>query len=746
MREIAFRTCHLCETMCGIAVTHEDGAIHSIKGDLYNVLSKGNVCPKAAGLQDVHTDPDRLRQPFRRVGDEWHEIEWDEAFDEVAQRLVDIQREHGDDALATYQGRSTAHNIGALLMVPVMRRLLDTRNTYTGSTVDQQPHNFVWYFMLGHQFLATVPNIDRTDYYLMLGTNPKISNGAMMSTGANPHKKLDAIRERGGKVVLLDPRRTESVEHCSEHHFIRPGTDALFLIGLVKEIFASGLATPGRLVGDIVGWDAIEPAVADFDLAEIAGATGVPAADIGRIAREFATSPSAVCYGRTGLSMQEFGGLCNWLMQVVNIITGNMDEPGGMMFPTPAIDATGMDPKTRGSHDTYRSRVSGRPEFAGELPIAVLAEEMLTPGEGQIRGLLAMAGNPALSGPNGKLLEEGFDALDFMVSIDPYLNETTRHADIILPPVGPFEKSHYDLFYHTYDTIDWATYHAPLFEPEPPGHTDFEIMGEILRRYAVLRARNPLSRIVRTALAALSRRVSVEMVLDLGLRFGPYGAKLNPFRRGLSLKKLKANPHGVFLGEPEPCLPDRLFTEDGKIHVAPDVILADLPRLRARWIDERPEPTEFDLTVISRLTRRTLGWMHNSNRLVKGKDVCTLMIHPDDAAARGVETGSTVTLTSAVGSIDVPAEVTDEVMVGVVSMPHLWGHNRTGTRQTVATAHPGVSLNDITDQRVMDDLTGNAVVHGVPVRVERGPATTPDGPRDDEVTIVTLEGHRARRP
>jgi anaerobic selenocysteine-containing dehydrogenase len=724
MRETHFRTCHLCETMCGIAVTVEDGQIHSIKGDQYNVLSKGNICPKASGLADVHTDPDRLKRPMKRSGDEWTEIGWEEAFEEVATRLADIQARYGDDSLATYQGRSTAHNIGALFGVPIMRRVLATKSTYTGSTIDQQPHNFVWYFMLGHQFMATVPNIDRTDYFLMLGTNPKLSNGAMMSTGANTHKKLTAIQRRGGKVVLLDPRRTESAEYCSEHHFIKPSTDALFLIGIINEIFAAGLATPGRLANDLVGWDDIEPALADFELEDISRVTGVAASDISRIAKEFATADSAVCYGRTGLSMQPFGGLCNWLMQVINIITGNFDEPGGMMFATPAIDALGTDPDTAGSYDTYRSRVRDRPEFAGELPMAVLAEEILTPGEGQLRGLLAMAGNPALSAPNGKHLEEAFDDLEFMVSIDPYLNETTRHANIILPPVGPFEKSHYDLFYHTYDTIDWATYHPPLFEPEAPGYTDFEIMVEVLRRYAPKRANGAVRRKAIAAVGRLgSKLLSVDRLLDLGLRFGPYGAKLNPFSDGLSLKKLKANPHGVFLGEPKPCLPERLFTADKKVHVAPAVIVADLPRLRAYWIDDPVERGEFDLTMVSRLTNRTLGWMHNSERLVRGKDVCTMLIHPDDAAERGLQDGLPATVRSAVGAIDVPVEVSDTMMVGVVCMPHAWGHTRPGTRLSVAEAHPGVSLNDITDEGVVDELTGNAIVHGVPVAVTRTEAS-----------------------
>jgi len=707
--------------MCGIAVEYSGDEILSIRGDEDHVLSKGNICPKSSGLQDVHTDPDRLRKPVKKIDGEWHEISWNEAFDEVASRLAEIQSRHGMDSIASYTGRSIAHNIGALLTVMPTRMLMGTKNVYTASTVDQQPHNFVWYFMFGHQLMATVPNLDQTDYYLMLGTNPKISNGAQMATGANVYKKLDAIRARGGKVVLIDPRRTETAEHCSEHQFIRPSTDALFLMGLVKVIFEKGLATPGRLGEHIVGWDGIEPITREFDLSEIAGATGIAAEDIERIAIELASAKSAICYGRTGLSMQEFGGLCNWLMMVINVITGNIDEPGGMTFPLPAIDALDTVDGARGSFDRYRSRVSGRREFAGEFPVSVLAEEIMTPGEGQIRGLISIAGNGALSLPNGKFFEEALDELEFMVSIDLYINETTRHADIILPAVGPFEKSHYDLFYHTYDTINWTAYNPPVFEPEAPGYTDFEIISEVLKRLVIKRTRNPFKKVFAMVVGAIVRRwVTPELILDLGLRFGPYGAGLNPFNKeGLSLKKLRQHPHGIFLGEHKRCLPERLFNEDKKIHLAPEVIIADIPRLKKRWLsDEADRSSEFDMVIVGRLQRRTLGWMHNSLRLVKGRDTCTLLIHPDDAEARGIPDGNTVAVSSAAGSIQLPAEISDTVMRGVVCMPPLWGHNRPGTRRSVANAHPGASMNDITNQKVMDELTGNAVVHGVPVKVE----------------------------
>ena len=554
-----------------------------------------------------------------------------------------------------------------------------------------------------------------------MGSNPSVSNGAMMSTGANTWKKLDAIQERGGKVVLIDPRRTESAKHASEHHFIKPATDALFLIGLIKTIFAKNLADLGRLQPHIKNWEKIEPALAEYDLPSIAKITGISEADIDRIATEFATSPTAVCYGRTGLSMQTFGGLCNWLMMVLNLVTANFDEPGGMMFPKTAIDTFTAIEGARGSYDTYRSRVSNRPEFAQELPVSVFAEEIMTEGVGKIRAVISVAGNGALSMPNGKLFEQALDQLDFMVAIDPYINETTRHADIILPPIGPFEKSHYDMFYHTYDTINWAAYNPKLFEADAPGYSDFEIMGNMLRRFAILKAKGPLAKLKAHVIGGLSKLVSVEFIIDMGLRFGPYGAKFNPFSNGLSLKKLKANPHGIFLGEPERQLPEALFTDDKKIDAAPEVILADLPRLKKYWMDGNIDydEKEYDLKIISRLTKRTLGWMHHSEHLVKGPPTCTLLVHPNDASARDLNEGDLASITSAVGTIEAPVEISDSVMPGVICLPHAWGHTRKNTRQRIANAHPGASLNDITDQNKLDELTGNAIVHGVPVKIEK---------------------------
>jgi len=721
-----YRTCHLCETMCGIEVEHDGKNIIAIRGDQNDVLSKGNICPKATGLQDIHTDPDRLRKPLIRQRidpakksdkDGWREVEWDEAINFAAEGVAATQRRHGTGAAGSYCGRSTAHNIGALLGVNLLRKGLETRHIYTGSTCDQVPHNFAWHHMLGHQFFATVPDIDRTDYFLMLGTNPKISNGAMMSTGANAYKKLNAIRERGGKAVLIDPRRNETAPYCDEHHFIKPNTDALLLIGLIKSIIDNGLTDLGRLEPYIVGYEQVVRMIDDFELNQIARATGISVETIERLAREFADADKAVCYGRTGVSMVEFGGLCLWLIMVLNIITGNLDKPGGMMFPRNAIDSL---PATSSSYDRYRSRIRQRPEFGGEFPMAILGDEILTPGDGQLKALVALAGNMVLSMADGNHTERALSQLEFMVSIDPYLNETTRFADVILPPAGPFEKQHYDLFYHTYDTINWAKYSPALFKPKGKVYTDYEIIGELMEGIRAKRATSLVQRLTVRVTGWISRKLlSVDRIIDLGLRFGPYGSGINPFNTtGLNLKRLKKAPHGVFLGELTPCLPKRLFTSDKTIRLAPQPMLDDLPRLKAHLDKLQSQAEETDtLQIISRLTNRTLGWMHHSHRLVKGRNPVELIMHPEDARARSITTNTLVRVSTERDAIEVPVRISDDIMPGVVCLPHLWGHNRPGTRQRVANATPGASYNDLTSVATIDELTGNAIFNGVRVHV-----------------------------
>ena len=703
---VHYRACNLCEALCGIEIRVKEGQVTSIRGDANDPLSRGHICPKAVALQDIHNDPDRLRRPLRRTEDGWEEMEWEEAFDFVAERLRAIQDAEGRDAVATYVGNPTVHNYGSLIYGPQLLRVLRTKNRFSATSVDQLPHHLVSYLLYGHQLLLPIPDIDHTDYLLILGGNPAVSNGSLM-TSPDVKKRLKAIRERGGKVVVVDPRRTETARLADEHHFVRPGSDALLLAAMVATLFEEDLVCPGRLEPMLREVDAVHEACADFSPEKVAAAVGLDAETIRGLARELATAETAICYGRMGVSTQEFGTLCQWLIQVLNILTGRLDSPGGTLFTRPAADliAQGMG---RGSFGRWKSRVRGLPESGGELPVAVLAEEILTPGEGQVRALVTLAGNPVLSTPNGRQLERALGELDFMVSIDLYLNETTRHADVILPPTAALEHDNYDLVFHLLAVRNTARYSPALMEPEPNTREDWEILHALRQRLD--RDRRPKARVERFFLGRSGPRGA----LDWMLRSGPYGKGWKPFGDGLTLRRLEKEPHGIDLGPLAPSLPDRLATRDGAIHLAPERLVADLDRLRGRLVGEVPP-----LVLIGRRQVRSCNsWMHNYQRLMRGKDRCTLLMHPKDAERHGVAAAERVVVRSRVGQVEVPLEVSDEMMPGVVSLPHGWGHGRSGIRLSVASEHPGASINDLTDDALIDAASGNAAFSGLPVSVE----------------------------
>jgi anaerobic selenocysteine-containing dehydrogenase len=701
-------TCTLCEATCGIEVEVSGTRVTSIRGDEADPFSQGYVCPKATALADLYEDPDRLREPVKRTANGWKTIGWDEAFDEVARSLRAVQRTYGKDAIGVYQGNPTAHSLGLLTYGQVFLRGLGTRNRYSATSADQLPHMLSSLLMLGEQALFPIPDVDRTDYMLAMGANPLVSNGSVM-TAPNIRRRLKDLQKRGGKLVAIDPRRSQTAELADEHVFIRPGTDALFLLALIHVVCDENLDDLGRLEAFADGADTIRAIARDYTPELVASATGIDAQDTRRIAREFANARTAVCYGRIGICTQEFGGLSSWLVNVLNAITGNFDSVGGAMFTKPAVDLVAMGARVnvKGSFDTYRSRVSGLPEFGGELPVSVLAEEIETPGDGQIRALITSAGNPALSIPNGARLERALEGLDFMVSIDPFINETTRHADIILPPTSPLERSHYDLAFYLVSVRNVAKYTPAVFERGAHQRHDWEIAVELATRMQLPESR--IGSLVGRALRRVSKVVDPERLLDLGMRTGPYK---------LSMSKLRANAHGVDLGPLEPRLPDVLRTPNKRVDLAPSVYLGDLDRLRASVTAERD-----GLVLIGRRhLRSNNSWMHNSRRLVKGKVRCTLLMHPTDAEAAGLTDGESVEVSTRVGAVELPLEVTDEMMPGVISIPHGWGHDRPGIRLAVASEHAGVSLNDLTDERFFDALTANSGFSGVRVKVRSAAA------------------------
>jgi anaerobic selenocysteine-containing dehydrogenase len=703
--------------MCGLLIETEGAEITSIRGDVDDVLSRGHICPKALGLKDLHEDPDRLRVPEKRVGDRWHPIGWDEAFDEVAERLARVQAEHGRDSVAFYQGNPTVHNYSGALFAQLFSKALGTRNRYSATSVDQLPHMLAALEMFGHQLLLPIPDIDRTSYFLILGANPMISNGSLMSA-PDIKKRLAAIQERGGKIVVVDPRKTETARVADEHLFIRPRTDALFLAALLRTMLDEGLAQPGRLGAFLDGFSQLAPALAEFTPEAVAPVVGIEPDRIRTIAREFAAAPGAVCYGRVGVATQTFGGLACWLINVINIVTGNLDRPGGALFTRPAIDAVGLASYIgqRGHFDRGRSRVKGLPEFGGEYPVATLADEMETPGKGQVRALVTAAGNPALSAPNGPRLEKAFAKLDYMVSVDIYRNETTRHADIILPPTFALEKEHYDLIFHALAIRNTTKLSLPIFPKPDRARHDWQIFLALSQR--LMGRKSPQAAVGARALAAGLTALGPTGVLDLGLRTGPHR------RRGLSLAMLAKHPHGVDLGPLEPSLPGRLLTRTRTIPLAPRTFLADLTRLAAFLRDCPPVGESLEL-IGRRELRSNNSWMHNSERLIKGPERCTLRMHPADARRLDLPHGSPVEIASRVGSVTATLEVSEELMPGVVSLPHGWGHHRPGTSLGVAESRPGVSLNDVTDDSLRDELCGTTAFNGVPVQVRRAPGGEP---------------------
>lgn len=695
--------CNLCEAICGLEITLEDGAVTGVRGNRDDPLSRGHVCPKGVAIADVHADPERLRRPVRRDRStgEWAEIGWDEAFDLVADGLASAINAHGRDAVGIYLGNPNVHSLGSMTHGIGLVKALRTRNTYSATSVDQLPHQLLAHLMFGHQLLLPIPDIDRTDHFLVVGANPMASNGSLMTVPDFPQRARD-LKRRGGRMVVLDPRRTETARIATEHHFVRPGSDAWVLLAMLHVLFADGVATAPSYAH---GLEAVEAAVADFTPERAAAMSGIPAEEVRRLARELAAAESAVVYGRVGVSTHEFGSVCQWAVNVLNIVTGNLDREGGAMFTSPAIDVVGRGIIGRGHHGAWRSRVRGLPETAGELPVSALREEIETPGEGQVLAMLTLSGNPVLSTPDGARLDEALAGLDFMAAVDIYLNETTRHADVILPPTTALERDHYDLVFQTLAVRNTARF-TPAVLPAGPGtRHDWQIYRELALRTVARLDRQP-SRRKRLALRA-RMTASPTRLVQLLLLSG---------RTGVTMRTLRAHPAGIDLGPLRAgLLPERLQTRDHRIDLAPALVLDDLARLAAV-----PAPAEGELLLIGRRHQMDCNaWLHNVERLTRGRPRHQLLMHPDDLAARSLSDGTTVRVTSRVGVVDVEVSATEDVMPGVVSLPHGYGHAR-NPGMSAAARVPGVSINDLTDPERLD-VSGNAALSGVPVTVTAVP-------------------------
>jgi anaerobic selenocysteine-containing dehydrogenase len=737
MDRTVFRTCPLCEATCGLEIEIVDDHVKRIRGDREHVTSAGFICPKGSTLKQLHEDPDRLRTPMIKVDGVHRPASWNEAFALIATRFHEVTGKYGRSALAIYVGNPNVHQLDNSLGIRPLIKSLGTQNIFSASTVDQMPKHVSSGYMFGHPLNIPVPDLDRTDYLLMLGANPYESNGSLCTAPDFPGR-LDAIKARGGKVVVVDPRRTKTAANASQWIAIRPGTDAAFLLALVNVVMAEGPVDLGPAAPYIEGVDQLRALVQPFTPEGVAGFTGVPAAVIRQIAGELAAAPAAAVYGRIGTHTVSFGTLSSWAVDVLNAVTGNLDRPGGAMFAYPAH----LGVRRRGrsfSTGRWQSRVRGLPEVLGELPVATMADEIETPGDGQIRFLITVAGNPILTTPDSGRLDTAMGGLDFMVSVDPYLNETSRRADVVLPPPSALERSHYDLSFTGLSVRDYADYSPPAFEPS--GLDEFSILVKLTGialglgadanpdQLAAASLMNQINEAVTNPdsvvagrdpgeiMAMLGDRPWPEKFLDLMLRLGHRGDGFGANPEGISLARLEASPHGVDFGPLEPRLAQILITPSGKADLAPEEITKDLPRLLAALATQQSE----DLVLIGRRQLRSANsWLHNVEVLVKGKERCTLQINPDDAARIGLSEGGTATVASAAGKLTVAVEITDDITPGVVSIPYGWGHSLEGARLAVASARPGVNTNILTDSSQVDPLSGNAVLNGIPVTVSIG--------------------------
>ena len=753
----ALRICPLCEAACGLEVglSAADDVVR-IRGDRHDVWSGGYLCPKGPALKQLHEDPDRLRAPVVRRDGRFVEVGWDEAFAEAGRLLGAVVAAQGRAALGAYVGNPSVHNLGGQLYLKPLLKALGTRNIFTASTIDQRPKEISSALMFGTPITVAVPDVDRTDFLLMLGANPLDSNGSL-ATAPDWPGRLERLRARGGRLVVVDPRRSATAEKADEHVAIKPGADPFLLFAVLNVLAAEGLVAPGPAGDFLEGLDEVLALAAPFTPEAVEGLTGVAPSSVRRLARELAAAPTACVYGRIGTTTAEFGTLTSWLVDVVNAATGNLDRPGGAMFPLPAVGS----PNTKGAPRVgraarlgrYTSRVRGLPETLGELPVVCLAEEIDTPGEGHIRGLVTVAGNPVLSTPNAGRLDAALATLDAYVAVDPYVNETTRHAHVILPVPSALQRAHYDIFLSRLALRNTAHYTPPVLSREPGMLDEWEVLArlalvaaaagddsepvpadpavvddDVVREMAGAAVADPASavhgRSVDEIVEALGARRGPERLLDLMLRTGPYGDGFGARPGGLSFDALAGSPHGVDFGPLQPRLPDALRTPSGMVELAPEALVADVARLRAA-LESRSGDGSL-LLVGRRHLRSNNSWMHNVAVLVKGRPRCTLLVHPGDAARLGLADGGLAEVASRAGAVTITVEVTDAIRPGVVSIPHGWGHDRPGARLGVAERHAGVNSNVLTEDDRFDPLSGTAVLNGIPVTVRPAPSAGAD--------------------
>ncbi len=720
MAESILRQCNLCEAGCGLIMDVENNEIISVKPDNDDPITQGYVCPKGMAIAGIHHDPDRLHHPVRRDPDgNFYKITWEEAFTEIAARLTEIRKDYGPDAIGVYFGNPMVHNYSGILLLSAFMEAFGTKNRTSAGSQDTSPRFAASHYLYGNTLVVPAPDIDNTDYFLCIGGNPAVSQGSGMVT-PDIKSRLKAIRERGGKIVTVDPRYTETSKIADEHVAIRPGTDAHFILAMIQVLVSEGRVDAEEIGAIATGWQELVPRLSAFAPEAVAEITGIDAATIRRLALDFADADAGVVYTRVGTCNSECGTLATWANDVINIAAGRLGKRGGWMFAEPCLDSAAVaEMGGMNGHARWHSRVRGLPETGCDLPAAILAEEIETPGQGQIRAMVTLAGNPVLSTPNGVRLSKAMEQLDFQVSIDLYINETTRHADIILPPAWSLTEHHTEPLSPLFDLHSGMRVSPPVVERGEGELADWEIMLEITQRLGGGPTGTKAVDLIMKAMSWFGWKFHPRKLLALMIRLGPHGNKFLPWKKGVTLKQVEASPYGVALGPAREGFKHRLYNKDGRVHLNAGPFFESMAEL-AKQVARRAEngADHDELLLIGRRELRTNNsWMHNVEALVSGRERCVLYVNPVDAERAGLRDSQPAELESRVYKGDVPVRVTDEVMPGVVSLPHGWGHKAAAPWQSVAGSHAGVSANDWTDDQRVEPIVGQSILNGVPVKV-----------------------------
>ncbi|MBL4606379.1 MAG: molybdopterin-dependent oxidoreductase [Pseudomonadales bacterium] len=763
--------CNLCEAMCGLKIQTRNGKVTSIKGNPDDLFSKGHMCAKALALKDIHEHKDRLRQPMRRTPQGWEPISWEAAFKEIEENLGATKKKYGNDSIALYLGNPRGHHHGSLLTSILLRKSLNSKNCFSVASSDHLPHMLAAYTLFGHMAMLPVPDIDRTDYLLCFGANPVVSNGSIMGA---PYikKRLKALQDRGGTITTIDPRKTETGEMANKHIYIYPGQDAYLLLSMIYFIFKNKWLDQGEWQSYTHGIDELRQLIQAFDIDKMAVQTGIEIGLIESLTLEFTTSKRALAYGRFGVCTQKHGAVNAWLIYVLNIITGNLDQAGGLMFPRPAVDLALLSAiiNEDGGFDAFQSKQWHLPSFDSEIPVVEMADEMLGSHPGAIKAFINVSGNPVLSTPDGKKLEKALGQLDFMVSVDGFINETNRFAHIVLPPTSALERSEYNMMCNLTAVRNNARYSGPLFSPPDDAKHDWQIF---LQLSGILNREYSLRSISLRLVAYLFKQLEPDGVLDLMLKLGPYGTtfrrkrlpktfkedekinkipmlsrtnlankiqyklqllfKVSPLSKRidwnsensdlerkifpLTLKQLKSKPNGIDLGAMNPSLPERLFTRDKTINLIPDIYQSELKGINKNF-SARIALTENEFYLVGRRTPRSMNsWLNNIERLTKGRPANTLLMNQESAHSLNLKEGDRVRLESNQQFIVVVVELCSSIMKGVISLPHGWGRDMHAGESEVADDSSKASFNDLTSNKDFDSLSGVSVLSGFIVKV-----------------------------